>query len=97
MASKLEQGVPAVVLVQRKPQLLFDHLERIVEVADAGPRELAVRRINAGLYALPAPAIFDQLRRLGVDADHVESEWAFWKDQKPQHTSTFSMTRRHAE
>ncbi len=41
--------------------------ERIVEAADAGPEELAVRWINAGLYALPAPAIFDYLRRLATD------------------------------
>ncbi len=39
-------------------------LERIVEAADAGPVELAVKKINAGLYVLPAPAIFDQLHRL---------------------------------
>ncbi len=38
---------------------------RIVEVADAGPDELAEKRVNAGLYALPAPAIFDSLRRVG--------------------------------
>jgi bifunctional UDP-N-acetylglucosamine pyrophosphorylase/glucosamine-1-phosphate N-acetyltransferase len=42
-------------------------LERIVEAADAGPAELAVRRINAGLYALPAPEIFGYLRRLTTD------------------------------
>lgn len=42
-------------------------LERIVEAADAGAEELAVRRVNAGLYALPAPAIFDYLRRLAPD------------------------------
>ncbi len=41
-------------------------LERIVEAADAGPEELAVQRVNAGIYALPAPAIFTQLRRLGT-------------------------------
>ncbi len=41
-------------------------LERIVEAADAGLEELAIRRVNAGLYALPAPAIFAQLRRLGT-------------------------------
>ncbi len=41
-------------------------LDRIVEVADANTAELTVRRINAGLYALPAPAIFDELRRLGT-------------------------------
>ncbi len=28
---------------------------RIVEARDASPEELAVRRINAGIYALPAP------------------------------------------
>ncbi|MEM7355608.1 MAG: bifunctional UDP-N-acetylglucosamine diphosphorylase/glucosamine-1-phosphate N-acetyltransferase GlmU [Acidobacteriota bacterium] len=39
-------------------------LERIVEAADASPQELAVKRINAGLYALPAPQIFDYLKRL---------------------------------
>lgn len=39
-------------------------LERIVEAADAGPEELAVRTVNAGLYALPAPEIFAYLDRL---------------------------------
>ena len=38
-------------------------LERIVEVADATPEELAICRVNAGLYALPAPEIFDFLER----------------------------------
>lgn len=40
---------------------------KIVEARDATADELAVRRINAGLYALPAPEIFDYLRRLGTD------------------------------
>ncbi len=39
-------------------------LERIVEAADATPDELAVQAINAGIYAVPAPAIFQQLDRL---------------------------------
>jgi bifunctional UDP-N-acetylglucosamine pyrophosphorylase/glucosamine-1-phosphate N-acetyltransferase len=39
-------------------------LERIVEAADASPEELAVRRVNAGIYALPAPEIFRYLDRL---------------------------------
>ncbi len=39
-------------------------LDRIVEAADAAPDELAVDTINAGIYALPAPAIFDQLTQL---------------------------------
>lgn len=42
-------------------------LARIVEASDATPEELAERRVNAGLYALPAPEIFDYLRRLVPD------------------------------
>ncbi len=42
-------------------------LSRIVEAADASPEELAIRQVNAGLYALPAPAIFDGLRSLTPD------------------------------
>ncbi|MEM7582559.1 MAG: bifunctional UDP-N-acetylglucosamine diphosphorylase/glucosamine-1-phosphate N-acetyltransferase GlmU [Acidobacteriota bacterium] len=45
---------------------------RIVEFADAGPEELAVQRINAGLYAFSAPAIFEALRR--VDTDNAQGE-----------------------
>ena len=41
-------------------------LERIVEAADASPAELAVRWVNAGLYALPAPVVFDYLRQIGT-------------------------------
>jgi bifunctional UDP-N-acetylglucosamine pyrophosphorylase/glucosamine-1-phosphate N-acetyltransferase len=41
--------------------------QRIVEARDASPEELAVKRINAGLYALPAPGIFDYLRSLKTD------------------------------
>jgi bifunctional UDP-N-acetylglucosamine pyrophosphorylase/glucosamine-1-phosphate N-acetyltransferase len=39
-------------------------LDRIVEARDATPDQLAVRKINAGLYALPAPDIFGYLERL---------------------------------
>lgn len=39
-------------------------LHRIVEARDATPEERAVRRINAGLYALPVPEIFGYLSRL---------------------------------
>lgn len=42
-------------------------LDRIVEAKDASPEELEVRRVNVGLYALPAPAIFDFLARLTPD------------------------------
>ncbi|MFY9820681.1 MAG: bifunctional UDP-N-acetylglucosamine diphosphorylase/glucosamine-1-phosphate N-acetyltransferase GlmU [Thermoanaerobaculia bacterium] len=39
----------------------------IVEARDATPQELAVRRINVGLYALPAPDIFTYLRNLRTE------------------------------
>ena len=41
--------------------------QKIVEARDADPEVLAVKRINAGLYALPAPEIFDYLRSLKTD------------------------------
>lgn len=40
------------------------HLVRIVEKADATPAELHIRLTNAGIYALPAPDIFELLRRV---------------------------------
>jgi len=39
-------------------------LDRIVEARDASPEQLAVRRINSGLYALPAPDVFGYLARV---------------------------------
>lgn len=42
-------------------------LERIVEKADATPQQLAITLTNAGIYALPAPALFALLRRLRPD------------------------------
>lgn len=47
-------------------------LERIVEARDARPEELAVRRVNAGLYALPAPEIFARLRE--VEPHNAQNE-----------------------
>jgi bifunctional UDP-N-acetylglucosamine pyrophosphorylase/glucosamine-1-phosphate N-acetyltransferase len=41
-----------------------DAFRAIVEARDATPEVLAVRRINAGLYALPAPDVFTYLRNL---------------------------------
>lgn len=38
-----------------------------VEAADATPAELEIRTVNAGFYALPAPDVFDRLRRLRPD------------------------------
>lgn len=40
---------------------------KIVEARDASPEELKEKRVNAGLYALPAPEIFDSLRNLRTD------------------------------
>jgi bifunctional UDP-N-acetylglucosamine pyrophosphorylase/glucosamine-1-phosphate N-acetyltransferase len=37
---------------------------KIVEARDASPGELLVTTVNAGLYALPVPEIFDYLRKL---------------------------------
>ena len=42
-------------------------LDRIVEAADATPEELAVHRVNAGIYVLPAPQIFPYLEALKSD------------------------------
>lgn len=42
-------------------------LDRIVEASDAAPEELAVRRVNAGIYALPVPGVFHYLERLSPD------------------------------
>ena len=42
-------------------------LASIVEARDATPAELALATINAGLYALPAPAIFRHLHALAPD------------------------------
>lgn len=47
-------------------------LERIVEAADASADELAIETVNAGFYALPAPSVFDYLRRL--DTDNAQGE-----------------------
>jgi len=43
------------------------NLQKIVEAKDATPEEREIRRVNAGLYAFPAPAIFDYLRRQTPD------------------------------
>jgi bifunctional UDP-N-acetylglucosamine pyrophosphorylase/glucosamine-1-phosphate N-acetyltransferase len=50
-----------------------DRLAKIVEAADATPDELALSRVNAGIYALPAPRIFADLRRL--DTDNAKGEY----------------------
>jgi bifunctional UDP-N-acetylglucosamine pyrophosphorylase/glucosamine-1-phosphate N-acetyltransferase len=47
-------------------------LAGIVEAREASPEVLAVRRVNAGFYALPAPEIFHDLRRLIPDNSQGE-------------------------
>ena len=47
-------------------------LERIVEAADASRRELEIRTVNAGHYALPVPGIFDWLEKLDAGNDQGE-------------------------
>ena len=42
-------------------------LAAIVEARDATPAELALRTVNAGIYALPAPAILEFLAALAPD------------------------------
>ncbi len=61
-----EPGSLGRVVVERR------RLHSIVEVANASEAELAVREINVGLYLLPAPGIFDYLRR--VEPDPVKGE-----------------------
>jgi bifunctional UDP-N-acetylglucosamine pyrophosphorylase/glucosamine-1-phosphate N-acetyltransferase len=42
-------------------------LDQIVESADASGEQLALRIVNAGIYALPAPSIFEYLAKLEPD------------------------------
>jgi bifunctional UDP-N-acetylglucosamine pyrophosphorylase / glucosamine-1-phosphate N-acetyltransferase len=42
-------------------------LQAIVEFKDANPEQRAVRLINAGIYAFPAPSVFGYLRNLTTD------------------------------
>jgi bifunctional UDP-N-acetylglucosamine pyrophosphorylase / glucosamine-1-phosphate N-acetyltransferase len=48
------------------------HLDRIVEAADASATELALSTVNAGMYALPAPEIFQRLA--GLEPDNAKGE-----------------------
>lgn len=42
-------------------------LSRIVEASDASPGELSIGRVNAGIYAFPAPEVFAELADLTPD------------------------------
>ncbi|HEV2852471.1 MAG TPA: bifunctional UDP-N-acetylglucosamine diphosphorylase/glucosamine-1-phosphate N-acetyltransferase GlmU [Thermoanaerobaculia bacterium] len=62
VAELAEPGSLGRVLVDENGEF-----QKIVEARDASPEELEVKRVNAGLYALPAPEIFDYLRALKAD------------------------------
>ncbi|MEM1206022.1 MAG: bifunctional UDP-N-acetylglucosamine diphosphorylase/glucosamine-1-phosphate N-acetyltransferase GlmU [Acidobacteriota bacterium] len=74
MAEAAEAGWGAIATTEMEPtnrlgRILAEggRLQRIVEAADATPEELAVRWVNVGFYAFPAPDLFDHLRRLSPD------------------------------
>ncbi len=74
LAEAAERGWGAMAAAEldepgRLGRVLADghRLERIVEAADASPEQLEIRLINAGLYAMPAPSVFDYLRQLSTD------------------------------
>ncbi len=48
-------------------------LDRIIEAADADQSTLEIGLINAGIYAFPAPEIYEYLRRL--ESDNVKGEF----------------------
>jgi bifunctional UDP-N-acetylglucosamine pyrophosphorylase/glucosamine-1-phosphate N-acetyltransferase len=80
LASEAESGWGAMAVAELSEpgslgRVLIDEsgrLASIVEAREAAPEVLAVRRVNAGLYALPAPEIFHYLRRL--DPDNSQGE-----------------------
>ena len=67
VAELAEPGSLGRVMARGEAPDRGEALERIVEASDASPEELACRLTNSGLYALPAPHIFDYLRRLSND------------------------------
>lgn len=75
LASEAESGWGSMAVAELSEpgslgRVLVDEsgeFQQIVEARDASPEVLAVKRINAGLYALPAPEIFDYLRSLKTD------------------------------
>lgn len=67
-----EPGSLGRVVPRERPSGAPRLLHRIVEAADATEEELAIRTVNAGLYALPAAGIFPYLHRL--DPDNAQGE-----------------------
>lgn len=49
------------------------NVSKIVEQKDAGPDELAVREINAGIYCFAAEGLFEALS--GLDSDNAQGEY----------------------
>jgi len=80
LAREAEDGWGAMAVADMDPpgslgRVLVDEtgaFRAIVEARDALPEILAVRRINAGLYALPAPEVFTYLRN--VKANNAQKE-----------------------
>ncbi|MTK01440.1 bifunctional UDP-N-acetylglucosamine diphosphorylase/glucosamine-1-phosphate N-acetyltransferase GlmU [Micromonospora sp. CP22] len=75
------EGAAATVLAAEVPdptglgRIVRDasgRLEQIVEQRDATPRQLAVREINAGIYAFDAARLRDVLGKLSTDNDQGE-------------------------
>ncbi len=52
---------------------------------------------NGGSNMKPSDGHIHQGSIQLVDADHVEEQWWFWKDGKPNHAADFKMTRRSSE
>ncbi len=74
LAAAEESGAAMAVAGLDAPGMLGRVLARedgrlgsIVEARDATPEQLAVRTINAGLYALPAPEVFKRLDEIVPD------------------------------
>jgi bifunctional UDP-N-acetylglucosamine pyrophosphorylase/glucosamine-1-phosphate N-acetyltransferase len=48
-------------------------VQRIVEEKDASPPEMAIREVNAGIYCVDSPFLFEALRR--VSTDNAQGEY----------------------
>lgn len=67
VAELAEPGSLGRVLTENGKNCESGAFRGIVEFKDATPEQRAVRLVNAGIYALPAPAIFEYLRNLNAD------------------------------
>ena len=75
---------------------LYGYLYVLLQAEDASatlPEQLAVKRVNAGLYALPAPGNFDYLRQIGTD--NAQGELYLTDAVTRARSGTSSYRRRH--